>query len=25
VFGPEVALLNDPHGEERQAIEAVRG
>jgi para-nitrobenzyl esterase len=25
VFGPQVALLNDPHGEERRAIEAVRG
>jgi para-nitrobenzyl esterase len=24
VFGPQVALLNDPHGEERRAIEAVR-
>ena len=25
VFGAQVALINDPHGEERQAIEAVRG
>jgi len=25
VFGPQVALINDPHGEERRAIEAVRG
>ena len=24
VFGPQVALLDDPHGEERRAIEAVR-
>jgi para-nitrobenzyl esterase len=24
VFGSQVALLNDPHGEERRAIEAVR-
>jgi para-nitrobenzyl esterase len=25
VFGPQVALANDPHGEERRAMEAVRG
>ena len=25
VFGPQVALFNDPHGEERRAIEAVKG
>ena len=25
VFGPPVASLNDPHGEERRAMEAVRG
>jgi len=24
VFGPQVALLSDPHGEERRAIESVR-
>jgi para-nitrobenzyl esterase len=24
VFGPQVALLDDPHGEERRAVEAVR-
>ena len=24
VFGPQVALVADPHGEERRAIEAVR-
>ena len=24
VFGPQVALVNDPHGEERRAIESVR-
>jgi para-nitrobenzyl esterase len=24
VFGPQVTLLADPHGEERRAIEAVR-
>src|SRR6185503_6582078 len=25
VFGPQVALLDDPHGEERRAIEALKG
>ena len=25
VFGPQVALLRDPHGEERRALEAARG
>jgi para-nitrobenzyl esterase len=24
VFGPQVALLNDPHGEERRAMEAIQ-